>query len=194
MSRWLEETGGTSGAAYDARFRRLQEQGVDVHGEADHVERLLSRAGRTPGGVLDAGCGTGRVGNELARRGHDVVGVDNDASMLAVARRTSGPRWAEADLAELDLPERFDVVVAAGNVVVFLDPGTEPRVVDRLARHLLPGGLLVAGWRTDRLQLATYEQWTRSAGLEPVARYATWDEEPWRTDADWCVAVDARPV
>jgi hypothetical protein len=29
-------------------------------------------------------------------------------------------RWYDADLAALDLPERFELVVAAGNVVVFL--------------------------------------------------------------------------
>ena len=190
MSRWLDETGGTGGAEYDAAFRRLAERGVDVHGEAAYVDALLDRPGR----VLDAGCGTGRVAVELARRGHEVVGVDNDPSMLAVAGRQPGPRWLAGDLAALDLPERFDLVVAAGNVVVFLEPGTEPRVVAALARHLVPGGLLVSGWRTDRLPRAGYDAWAAAAGLEPVVRHATWDGDPWRDDADWCVAVDRRPV
>ena len=187
MSRWLEETGGTRGTDYDAAFRELASSGADVHGEAAYVQRLLPRPGMR---VLDAGCGTGRVAVELARGGHRVVGVDSDPSMLAVARTHDGPRWVDADLAVLALPDRFDVVVAAGNVMVFLAPGTEPQVVARLAAHLVPGGLLVSGWRTDRLDVASYDAWARAAGLEPVVRPATWDGAPSQPAADWCVAVD----
>ena len=102
-------------------------------------------------------------------------------------------RWYDADLAVLDLPERFDLVVAAGNVVVFLAEGTEQEVLRRLAAHLVPGGLLVSGWRTDRLTAPAYDELAAGAGLEPVERWSTWDREPWRDDADWCVAVHRRP-
>ena len=184
MSRWLSQTGGTSGKDYAARFAALAAAGHDVHGEARYVDSLLAPGSR----VLDAGCGTGRVASELARRGHVVTGVDNDPSMLAVARQDPAVTWVEADLAALDLDEQFDLVVMAGNVIVFVAPGTEEQVVDRLADHLVPGGLLVSGWRTDRLALAAYEPLV--AALQPVVRHATWDADPWRSDADWCVAVD----
>ena len=194
MTRWLEETGGTRGADYDAAFRELAATGADVHGEAAYVDALLTRAGHTGGAaVLDAGCGTGRVAVELARRGHDVLGVDSDPSMLEVARTHAGPRWLEADLATLDLAERFDLVVAAGNVVVFLAPGSEPRVMSGLAGHLRPGGLLVSGWRTDRLDVATYDAWVRVAGLEEVVRHGSWDGEAYEPGGEWCVAVDRLP-
>lgn len=189
MSRWLHETGGTSGASYDARFKELAASGVDVHGEAAYIDALVTPASS----VLDAGCGTGRVAIELARRGHRVTGVDNDASMLEVARGSSDVTWALEDLATLDLSERFDVVIAAGNVMVFLDPGSEPEVVRRLAGHLRPGGLLICGWRTDRLSVPTYDSWVQQARLEPVARHATWDAQPWVPEASWCVAVDHLP-
>jgi SAM-dependent methyltransferase len=186
VSRWLDETGGGRGPEYDARFRELAEQGVDVHGEADFVARLLPA-----GSVLDAGCGTGRVAVELARRGYEVVGVDNDRSMLAVARRHALP-WVEADLAALDLGRTFDVVLCAGNVMVYLAPGSEPQVAARLAAHLAPSGLLVSGWSTDRMSLASYDDLVGAVGLEPVARYSTWDGASWEDTAEWCVAVDRR--
>ena len=41
----------------------------------------------SPTTVLDAGCGTGRVAIEPARRGIEVVGADVDPSMLATTRQ-----------------------------------------------------------------------------------------------------------
>ena len=184
MTRWLEETGGTRGPEYDARFRRLAEQGADLHGEADFVTRLLPS-----GSVLDAGCGIGRIAVELARRGYDTVGVDNDRSMLDVARRHD-LAWMDADLATLDLGRTFDLVLCAGNVVVYLAPGTEAAVLERLAAHLSPGGLLVSGWRTDRLSRPAYDELAAAAGLSVVSRFSGWGGEPWTDDADWCVSVD----
>ncbi len=186
MSRWLQETGGERGASYDAAFQELAASGVDVHGEAAYVATLVE-----PGAsVLDAGCGTGRVAAELARRRYQVVGVDSDPSMLDVAYGLPGVEWLEGDLATLALDDRFDLVVAAGNVLVFLEPGTEAEVVRRLAAHLVPGGLLVCGWRTDRMSRAEYDDLAAAAGLEPVVRHSTWQGGEWHEDADWCVAVD----
>ena len=200
MSRWIEETGGSRGPAYEQRFRDLAASGQDVHGEAGFVDRLL--AGRPGARVLDAGCGTGRVARELARRGYDVVGVDNDASMLEVARAEAPELlWRLDDLAALADSAEYDLIVAAGNVMVYLAEGTEADVLRRLAGALRPAGQLVAGWATARdaedgrpaLPVADYDRLTVAAGLQPVARYSTWDGEPWRESSDWCVAVDRRP-
>ena len=187
MSRWLAETGGDRGSSYDEAFRELAASGVDVHGEAAYVAALVEPGAR----VLDAGCGTGRVGIELARRGYDVVGVDSDASMLAVAQRAAPAlEWRLEDLAALGDDAAYDLVVAAGNVMIFVEPGTGPVVVARLAAALRPGGLLVSGWRTDELAVQEYDGWAAAAGLVPLVRHATWQGEPLTADADWCVAVD----
>ena len=61
-NRWLAERGGC-GDAYDAIYQQRAAAGEDVHGEADFVAALGGHS------VLDAGCGTGRVARELARRG-----------------------------------------------------------------------------------------------------------------------------
>ena len=199
MSRWLEQTGGQRGRSYDQAFRELAAAGMDVHGEAAYVAALVPPGSR----VLDAGCGTGRVGIELARRGYDVVGVDSDASMLEVAREQAPALdWRLQDLVDLRDERAYDLVVAAGNVMVFLSPGTGPEVVQRLAAALRPGGLLVTGWRTERapedgrpvLRVADYDDWVAAAGLTPIARHATWQGEPMTDDADWCVAVDRLPA
>src|SRR5918997_6610303 len=106
-TRMTQEDPGNS-AAYVQRFRDLAAQGMDLVGEARLVDAMLPRRSR----VLDAGCGPGRVGAFLHEVGHDVVGVDVDPVLIAAAEEDHpGPRWLVEDLAELDLPDRFGVVV-----------------------------------------------------------------------------------
>ncbi len=187
-SRWSAVTGGTQGPRYAAQFARLAAEGADVHGEATLCASLVSPGSR----VLDAGCGTGRVAIRLAQQGYSCTGIDSDASMLAEARAASRDvTWLLADLMDIadlvdigDLHESFDLVVAAGNVIPLLAPGTEPRVITALADRLAPGGLLIAGFGLDRahlplpdapFRLADYDQWCTKAGLVLDRRHATWD-------------------
>ncbi len=187
MSRWSDATGSADGERYAARFDALAAAGQNVHGEASLCASLVPPAAR----VLDAGCGTGRVAIRLAELGRDCTGVDLDPSMLAVARRRSPEVcWQLADLATLDLlvagTPAFDLVVAAGNVLPFLAAGTGQRVVGRLAHHLMPGGVLVAGFGLDRthlpataglVRLQDYDSWCALAGLTLDHRLATWEGE-----------------
>ena len=180
---------GSRGAAYDARFARLAAAGHDVHGEASFVEALGVRS------VLDAGCGTGRVAIELARRGLEVVGVDLDPEMLAAGRaKAPDLPFIQADLATLDLGRRFEAAVMAGNVMIFVRSGTEPAVVTSLASHLEPGGLLVAGFQLHPggFDLPSYDACCAAAGLDLAERYATWERQPWRPGGDYAVSVHRR--
>jgi 2-polyprenyl-3-methyl-5-hydroxy-6-metoxy-1,4-benzoquinol methylase len=185
--------------AYDARWARLAEQGEAVHGEAELVERLLRDTGVVAGArVLDAGCGTGRVAIRLAARGFDACGVDVDDALLAHAR-TKAPTlaWHHADLAHLDpdhVPGPFDAIVLAGNVMIFLAPGTESAVLRNLADRLAPGGMLVAGFqlRAGGLTVGIYDDCTLAAGLESVAHFSTWDATPFEPGGDYVVAVSKR--
>jgi len=172
----------------------LEASGHSIHGEADLVSALLAESGGSS--VLDAGCGTGRVGIELARRGVRVTGIDADTDMLAAAR-TKAPdiEWHEADLSDPHgLPDgSFDLVLLAGNVMIFLDPGTEDRVLANLVRRLAPGGMLVSGFSLgpDELSCARYDAMASSVGLAPVARWSTWDRHPF-ADGDYAVSVHRR--
>ena len=188
-NRWLAEAGGRSDT-YDRRWEELAASGQNVHGEADLVESLGPRS------VLDAGCGTGRVAVELARRGVEVAGVDLDASMLEKARaKQPDIAWIHADVADVDLGRTFDLVLLAGNVMIYLARGTEADVVANLARHLGPGGALVAGFSLElrRLDVDAYDGHARAAGLVLCDRWATWDRRPF-TGGDYAVSVHRRPT
>jgi SAM-dependent methyltransferase len=187
-NRWLQ-TRSVSGEAYDRTYEARAAAGDNVHGEADFVQRF------GPASVLDAGCGTGRVGRELAWRGLDVVGVDIDPEMLAVAQ-AKAPEvvWSLADLTTVDLRRTFDVVVMAGNVMIFVTPGTEGAVIANMARHLAPGGRLIAGFqlRPDRLSIEEYDWLAAGAGLMLAERWSTWDCDEWGSGGAYAVSVHVR--
>jgi len=162
--RWREQVDLDE---YEARFVG--------HGEADLVASLA------PSSVLDAGCGTGRVAVELARRGIDVVGVDADPEMLERAQwRRPDLVWVLADLASLVLDRRFDVVVMAGNILPFAEPASRAAIVATCAGHLAPDGLVVVGaglqpgWPT----VSELDAWAAAGGLALRSRYGGWDGAP----------------
>lgn len=191
-TRWVTETGPGHSRWYVDRFRRLAAEGADLAGEARLLDAMVPPRSR----ILDAGCGTGRVGAALAARGHTVVGVDADPVLVDAARADHpGPTWLVGDLAELALPgPPFDAAVLAGNVLTFVAPGTERAVLGHLAAHLRPDGVLVVGFGTDRgYPLADFDADATAAGLDREHRFATWDLRPWRTDADFAVTVLRRP-
>jgi SAM-dependent methyltransferase len=206
VSRWAEldrGDGDQAAAAYQRRFDDLARSGVDVHGEADRCAALAVPGTR----ILDAGCGTGRVAVELARRGYHVVGVDLDDGMLDRARATAPSlTWIGADLATFDrldhgLPDAFDLALAAGNVIPLVAQGTEPAVLARLAAAVRPGGTVVTGFGLDASHLpltavpfglAEYDEWCASAGLTLVERSATWDGQPFQPGGGYAVNVHVR--
>lgn len=194
-TRW-KQTNAPRGADYDTRWVSLAAAGQNVHGEADVVEALLAEYGGHT--VLDAGCGTGRVAIELDRRGFPVTGVDADPEMLAAARAKAAElTWLHGDIADPDAlagTPPVDLVLLAGNVMIFLEPGTEERVVINLATRLNPGGLMVSGFslRPGGLTVERYDEVTAAAGLRPVARWATWDRDPF-DGGDYAVSVHGRP-
>ncbi len=108
-------------------------------------EELASGAG---GAVLDLGCGTGRVALHLARRGHEVLGLDVDPELLAqLERRAAGlPLRAHlADARDFELGEQVDLALAPMQTLQLLDDAEERiACLRRVSEHLRPGGRFAA--------------------------------------------------
>ncbi|WP_369213427.1 class I SAM-dependent methyltransferase [Streptomyces flavofungini] len=101
--------------------------------------------------VLDVGMGQGTQALRLARAGHKVTGVEQDAEMIAAAREAlaqepegiqSRVRIIEGDGHQTGvhfLPGSFDVVLCHGVLMYVEEPDA---LLAGLARMLAPGGLL----------------------------------------------------
>lgn len=192
--RLIEDNPGHSDW-YIERFRTMAAAGDDLDGEARLVDAMVPRASA----ILDAGCGPGRVGGRLHALGHRVVGADLDPALIAAAEQDHpGPTWVVADLAELDLsamavPQEFDVIVSAGNVMTFLDPVTRRAVLDRLRSYLAPEGRLVVGFGADRgYEFEEFFDDVVAVGLREELRLATWDLRPFEPSSPFLVSVTAR--
>lgn len=104
---------------------------------------------RTGNKVLDVGCGTGVLAREALRlvgQDGEVVGLDLNAGMLAVAARTEpGIEWRQGDAASLPFEDGvFDVVVSQFALMYFPDRVASLR---EMWRTLAPRGrLAVAVW------------------------------------------------
>lgn len=189
-TRWQAENSADDSRRYIERFEELAARGVDLHGEARMIDALVSPSSA----ILDAGCGTGRLGAELARRGHTVTAIDLDPVLVEAAREHTDIAVHVADLTTFDLGRTFDAVAAAGNVLVFLNPGTERTALQRVTAHLAPDGVFVAGFATDReYTVARFDEDLAAVGLIVEHRFSTWDLRPWTADADWVVTVARKP-
>ncbi len=103
-------------------------------------EELASEAA---GGILDLGCGTGRVALHLAKRGHSVTGLDLDAELVAAFNeRASGSAHAVAgDARDFDLEGDFGLMLAPMQLLQLFD-GADERVacLRCVAAHLATDG------------------------------------------------------
>ncbi len=108
---------------------------------------------RIRGPVLELGCGTGRVAIPLARAGHRVTGVDISSQMLARARRHRRAlpaedamrlRFSLQDMTSFVFPRTYQVVVIAFSTLALVtEPAGRTGCLQRVHRHLEPGGLLL---------------------------------------------------
>jgi SAM-dependent methyltransferase len=152
-------------AAAIARFYDL-----DLADEQADVDMYLAFADSVDGPILELMAGSGRIAVPLAEAGHRVTAVDRDAAMLERARtrwesvkgraeETGSLDLLEADVLDLALDGRFDLVIVALNSMLLLDGrGAHERLFRTIAQHLAPDGRAVIDvWLPAPDDLALYD-------------------------------------
>ncbi|WIM92721.1 class I SAM-dependent methyltransferase [Actinoplanes oblitus] len=147
----------------------------------DLQRRLPARAS-----VLDLGCGCGiPVAKAVAGHGHQVTGVDLSAVQIDRARRlVPQATFVQADATRVEFPgDSFDAVVCL-YALIHMPLEAQPRLLQRIAGWLRPGGILLATtgaqewtgtqnrWLGGTVPMwwshadaATYREWIIQAGL-----------------------------
>ncbi|MBV9101216.1 MAG: methyltransferase domain-containing protein [Candidatus Dormibacteraeota bacterium] len=159
----------SSGPPPEAALHHDRSRALSFGGEAERYDRarpsypaaliddLLRLQPRT---ALDVGCGTGKAARLLRERGVDVLGVEPDPRMAAVARAHGVP-VEEGHFESWDARGRtFDLIVS-GQAWHWIEPEAGAAKAGAI---LPPGGHLAAFWN-----LGTHEPATLAA-LEPVYR------------------------
>jgi ubiquinone/menaquinone biosynthesis C-methylase UbiE len=130
------------------------------------LQRTLERVAPDARTLLDVACGTGMHVQRLEER-YEVEGLDINPQMLKIARsRCPDVPFHEGDMAEFELPRRFDVVTCLFSSIAYVRTVNRlASAIDSMRRHLQPGGvILLEPWFTPE------QFWTRTITANHVDR------------------------
>ncbi|MFE9437649.1 class I SAM-dependent methyltransferase [Streptomyces sp. NPDC006602] len=101
---------------------------------------VISAAVPAGANILELGCGVGRMTHPLLERGFTVTAVDESPEML---ERVRGARTIHSTIEDLDLGERFDVVLLASFLVHTADHELRQALLRTCARHVANDGCVL---------------------------------------------------
>ncbi|MBS0375233.1 MAG: class I SAM-dependent methyltransferase [Proteobacteria bacterium] len=124
------------------------------------VARAWAASTSEPRRILDVGCGTGWLCDQLSAFGR-VTGVDLSPESIAEARRRyPALEFRAGDFEQLDLAGPYDFVVSADTIAHVRD---QPRFIDKIASLMRVGGIFA-------LMTQNPFVWNRSSQLDPQRR------------------------
>jgi predicted TPR repeat methyltransferase len=180
---------------YVKKMRGLIAAGKDLATEARFVDMISQRHSK----ILDIGCGHGSSVTALRQRGHEAYGIDPTDVVLDTARDLSNPAWfrrlgatelESRTLLDAGLPDRYDLLLLAGNVAAFLTATELEFVFVSAATLLNPGGHLIIGTTAEtRGGPPDQDAAVSGTSLTLQNRFADWHLAPYRERSQWPVSV-----
>ncbi|MDI9931994.1 methyltransferase domain-containing protein [Rhodococcus sp. IEGM 1354] len=108
------------------------------------------------GGVLEVGCGTGRIADQLHRLGLDVAGIDLSPNMIEVAQREHPHLpFGVGSMEALDAGDSSLAGIVAWYSIIHTPPHQLSTIFAELHRVLVPEGLLLLAFQAgnERVRL-----------------------------------------
>lgn len=168
--------GPLNAATYDAQMANAVEQ-TGTSGDVEHYVRL---ALGLQGDVLELTCGTGRITLPICQTGLSVVGLDQSARMLDVARAKAAAldstirahlELVQGDMEDFDLKRQFALVlVPFHGFQGLLTSRGQVRCLRAIRRHLAPGGIAVIHVWDPNLPFLTEEAGAAATRTEQRVR------------------------
>ena len=146
-----------------ALYDTLNPFGDDSEFFCKQAEKLSAKT------IIDLGCGTGLLTVELAKRGHQMTGIEPSEAMLAVARAkpyADKVKWIQGSFEQMD-GLQADMILMTSHVAQFFLDEKEWRAMLQAAHKVLHvGGCLVFDVRRQpgrHLYCLVVELWFRGA-------------------------------
>ncbi len=116
---------------------------------ADYVTELFEQYGAKPAMIADLGCGTGSFCLEMAKRGYEMIGIDQSVEMLSCAKQKAlvagaDILWLNQDMSSFELYGTVDAITCLMDSVNYVTYKKDLRRLFKLVNNYLnPGGLFV---------------------------------------------------
>ena len=162
--RHVEFGGSLRGIGHRSLSETENQQDYDA--KIEQLSRALKEVFPNPSGVslLDAGCGTGYLSRSYHALGFDVTGVDFAAAAVAEARKKDIGQFHVAPLDEMDLRQRYQVVLCVDVLFHVVDNNAWQRILKNFAKHLANDGtVLIQEHLTDQPSKDVHVKWRSEA-------------------------------
>lgn len=132
-----------------ARVYDLFMDNVPYEEWSEYIRSILQEYGICDGLMLDLGCGTGKMTRLLAKAGYDMIGVDNSADMLEIAREEEYENadrilYLLQDMRSFELYGTVRAIVSICDSVNYILEEDDLREVFRLVNNYLdPAGIFI---------------------------------------------------
>lgn len=192
-AEWLKRMRSHAEALYDRFSTRYWVTWGTVVEETHRVylQKFLQRV-RPGGTILSAACGAGRFDGLLLEAGHSVVGIDQSAGVLKLAKEHFPQvEYKKMALHEMDFHETFDGVICM-DAMEHIFPEEYPGILRGFQKALKPGGMLY--FTADReeepdFDLEMYFERGKASGL-PIVFGEVADEEAFKQAMEQTDASD----
>lgn len=156
-----------------------------------------SLAAETGSPVLELGCGTGRVIVPLAAVGHNMVGLDRDAGMLAYVRSqvpgVARPLLVQADLRQFAFGVRFPLIILPCNTLSTLSRPDREALYRCVSGHLAQDGWFAASLPNPALladlpsvgEPVVEESFPHPEDQAPVQVTSAWERDETQVSITW---------
>jgi SAM-dependent methyltransferase len=112
------------------------------HDVSQNRSALTAAMPKTPGRILDLGCGPGRDIVAFQAEGHQVIGLDATPAFVEMAKQVSNSEVWQQNFLALDLPEQYFDGIFANASLIHVPQAEMLRVLKDLYRSLIPGGAI----------------------------------------------------
>lgn len=136
--------------------------------------------GEKPAQILDLGCGPGLYTSQLAKLGHNCVGIDYSPASIRYARETARQSdlecvYIESDLRIANYSKGYDLVMQIFGEINVFNPKDAKVILEKACQALIPGGTLlleVHKFETIKQVGELHPTWYAQAG-------GLWSESPY---------------